>query len=176
LLKSPARRNRRPTTSQEKNVSVTQSLLRSRRTLAVAAGAVAVLSLAVPASAKEAAGVVTFAPSVAPTTGCNPIQSLKIDSDTNDGESGLASISVDYQVKACDSKQTLALETIVADYYDPRVVLWDDPVAPLSGKLTVYGVTIAKNYRVTLIVRDARTGTTVYKVDRLANVPRPTGV
>jgi len=35
---------------------------------------------------------------------------------------------------------------------------------------------IAKNYRVTLIVRDAGTGATVWSEDRLANVPRPTGV
>jgi hypothetical protein len=157
-------------------VSVHQSLYRSRRALAVAAGAVAVLSLAGTASAKESAGVITFAPGVIPTTSCSPIQSLKISGDPNDGESGLASITVDYQVKPCDSKQVVTVETLVADYYDASAVLWDDPTAPLSGKFTVFGVTIAKNYRVTLVVRDAVTGATVGSVSRLANVPRPTGV
>ena len=158
-------------------MSVTQSLFRSRRTLAVAAGAVAALSLAAPASAKESAGVISIAPGVITTsTSCNPIQSLKISGDTNTGESGLAGITVDYQVKPCDSKQSLTLETILADYYDPSVVLWDDQAAPLSGRFTVYGVTIAKNYKVTLVVRDAVTGATVTSVSRLANVPRPSGV
>ena len=160
-------------------MSVHQSLLRTSRPLAVAAGVVAVLSMAGPASAREAAGTVTFstAPNTPTTTlSCNPIQSEKISGDTNKGETGLASITVDYQVKTCDSKQSFTLETVLADYYDPSVVLWDDPAAPLSGDFTVYGVQIAKNYKVTLIVRDARTGATVYKVDRLANVPRPTGV
>jgi hypothetical protein len=158
-------------------VSVTQSLARSRRAVAVAAGAVAVLSLAAPASAKESAGVFSIAPGVVTTsTSCSPIQSLKITGNTSTGETGLASITVDYQVRACDSKQVLTLETIVADYYDASAVLWDDPAAPLSGKFTVYGVQIAKNYRVTLVVRDASTGAVVTQVDRLANVPRPTGV
>jgi hypothetical protein len=160
-------------------VSVHQSLLRSSRPLAagtIAAAALAVLALAGPASAKEAAGVVTFAPGVAPSTSCNPIQSLKIDGDLSGGEPRVASISVDYQVKPCDSKQVVTVETIVADYYDASAVLWDDAAAPTSGKFTVGGVQVAKNYRVTLIVRDVRSGATVYSVDRLANVPRPTGV
>ena len=91
-------------------MSFQQSSIRSRRLLAISAGAVAVLALAGPASAKEAAGTVTFSPP--PTTNtasCNPIQSLKIDSDTNHAESGLASITVDYQVKPCDSKQSVTL-------------------------------------------------------------------
>ena len=159
-------------------MSVHQSLLRSSRPLAagvIAAGVVAVLSLASPASAKESAGVISIAPGVI-STGCSPIQSLKISGDPNRADSGLASITVDYQVKPCDSKQVVTLETIVADYYDPTAVLYDDTAAPLSGRFTVFGVTIAKNYRVTLIVRDAATGATVWTVDRLANVPRPTGV
>ena len=157
-------------------MSVPQSLVRSRRAVAVAAGAVAVLSLAAPASAKESAGVFSTAPGVITTsTSCSPIQSLKITGSASTGDTGLASILVDYQVRPCDSKQVLSLETMVADYFDPSVVLYDDPAAPLSGKFGL-GVQIARNYRVTLVVRDATTGATVAQVDRLANVPRPTGV
>jgi len=157
---------------------VHHSILRTRRVLAVATGAVAVLALAGPASAKEINNtVVSIAPGVTTTTtGCSPIQSLKITGDATNAETGMASIQVDYQVKPCDSKQVVTVETIMADYFDPSVVLYDDPAAPQSGRFTVSGVTIAHNYRVTILVRDAVTGATVGSVDRLANVPRPTGV
>jgi hypothetical protein len=160
------------TTTQEANVPIQAS---AHRLLAVAAGAVAVLSLAGPAAAKESAGVFSSAPTTTTTT-CTPIQSEKISGVTNTGDSNLASITVDYQVKPCDSKQVVTVETLMTDYYDSSVVLWDDPAASQSGRFTVYGVAIAHNYRVTIIVRDAATGATVVSVDRLANVPRPTGV
>src|SRR4051812_19028012 len=163
------------TTTQEMNVSFHQSLMPGRRTLAIAAGALTVLSIAAPASAKESAGTFSTAPTTT-TASCSPIQSLKITGDTNAGDTNVASISVDYQVKPCDSKQVVTVETVVADYYDASAVLWDDTAAPESGKFTVYGVTIAKNYRVTITVRDASTGATVGSVSRLANVPRPTVV
>ena len=157
-------------------MSLTQSIVRHRRAVAVASGIVALLAVAGPASAKETAGTVTFSsPPATTNTGCSPIQSEKITSSTKTGDTGGASITVDYQVKPCDSKQVVTLETLVADYFDATAVVYDNAPAPLSGKFT-FGAVIAKNYRVTLIVRDAGTGATVWSEDRLANVPRPTGV
>ena len=155
-------------------MSFHQSLVRNRRTLAVATGVMAVLALAGPASARESAGTFSTAPT-STNTGCSPIQSEKITSSTRTSDTGGPSITVDYQVKPCDSKQIVTLETLVADYNDAGVVWYDDVTPPLSGRFT-FGAVMAKNYRVTLVVRDAGTGATVWSEDRLANVPYPTGV
>lgn len=132
------------------------TLVPTRRTLAAIGAATAVLSLAAPVSAKEVSSGGTPAP-----TGCSPVSSLKAQGDARTGETGLATIDVDYSVKPCDSKQVVTVETNVAESFDPTAVVWNDPAATQSGKFTVYGVKVRTTYKVTVTVRDAGTGALV---------------
>jgi hypothetical protein len=98
---------------------------------------------------------------------------LKTDSDPRVGETGLATIDVDYSVKPCQSKQVVTVESRLTEYADPSAVLWDDPAAPTSGRFTVAGVKLRTTYAVTVIVRDATTGATVGSATQLtAAVPK----
>jgi hypothetical protein len=60
------------------------------------------------------------------------------------------------------------VETQVAEYVDPSVVLWDDTAAPMSGKFTLSGVKIRTTCVVTVIVRDPVTGATVGSASKSA--------
>ena len=131
----------------------------TRLTLAALGSTIAVAALAGPVAAKEASGNVVISSTVpAPSTACSPVSSLRAQGDTSTGETGMASIDVDYSVKPCDSKQEVTVETNVAESFDPTAVVWNDPQAPLSGKFTVYGVKLRTTYKVKVTVRDAGTG------------------
>ena len=86
--------------------------VRTRRVLAVTVGvAAAAISLAGPASAKEkaAGSVVTFSsPVPAPTSGC-AVKSFEHSSVTGVGDTGLSSVSADYSMRPCDSKQAITV-------------------------------------------------------------------
>src|SRR4051812_22546166 len=161
-------------------MSVHPSLIRTGRVLAVAAGVTAAaVSFAGPASAKEkAAGtVVTFVSPTATaptTTGC-AVKSFKHDSVTGVGDTGLSSVSADYSMRPCDSKQAITVEVKVAEEFNPTNVLYDDTSAPESGEVSVLGVKLDTYYRITITARDARTGATVGTATALELAPRPTG-
>jgi hypothetical protein len=158
-------------------MSVNPHATRTRLILAVAAGVAGAVSFAGPASAKEGAGVVTIAPGVvpAPSSACSPVKSFKHSSTTGVGDTGLSSVSADYQVKPCDSKESVTVEVKVAQEFDPTNVLRDDTDAPLSGKVSVLGVQLETWYRITITVRDAVTGQTVGSASALEIAHRPTG-
>src|SRR4051794_24142293 len=99
----------------------------SRRVLLATLGVAAVVLTAAPASAKETASGGTPAP-----TGCSPVSALKASGDARAGESAVASIDVDYTVKPCDSSKAVTVETLIAEYFNSSVVVWDDPTAPLD--------------------------------------------
>jgi hypothetical protein len=128
----------------------------TRRLVFAAAAVTAALSLAAPASAKEIASGGTPVSST-----CSPVSNLKAQGDARAGETGLATIDVDYDVKPCNSKQAVTVETTVAESFNPSVVVWDDTAAPESGRFTVSGVKLRTTYKVTVIVRDAATGSTL---------------
>ena len=150
--------------------------VRSRRILAVSVGvAAATLSVAGPASAKEASGTVTFSsPVPAPTSGC-AVKSFKHDSVTGVGDTGLSSVSADYSMKPCDSTSAITVEVEVAEEFTPANVMYDDTAAAESGKVTVLGVQLETWYRITITARDARTGATVGTATALEIAHRPTG-
>jgi len=155
---------------------VSQHSLRRGRVLAVAAGVATVVSLAGPASAKEINNtVVSIAPGVTTTTPCQ-IQSFKTSSVTGVGDTGLSSISADYQVKACDSKHTVTVDVLVYQTFDPTNVLRDAPSAPLSDKFTILGVQLGVSYTIALTVHDGATGAVVATASRTASAAFPTGV
>lgn len=145
------------------------------RLIAVGVGALAAVSLVAPAaSAKEPSGNVVISSTLPPPpTGCTPVRSFKITSDPEVGDTGLATVSVDYAVQACTSKQAVTVAVLVTEAFDPTDVVRDDPAAPLSGKFTI-GVQLGVDYRILLTVRDAATGATIAQVDRLAAAAVPT--
>jgi hypothetical protein len=150
--------------------------VRTSRFLAVTACAAGVLSLAAPATAKEINNtVVSLSPTVSTTTPCQ-IQSFKTSSTTGVGDTGLSSISADYQVRPCDSKSTVTLDVLVFKTWDPTVVLTDSPNAPLSDKFTILGVELGVSYTIQLTVHDGATGAVVATASRTASAAFPTGV
>src|SRR3954454_7732153 len=152
-----------------------QHLRRRRRVLAVAAGAFALVALAGTASAKEINNtVVTFSPTVSTATPCQ-IQSFKTSSTTGVGDTGLSSISADYQVKPCDSKQIVTVDVLVYETRNPANVMRDTPNAPLSDKFTILGVKLGVSYTMTLTVHDGVTGAVVATANRTASAAFPTG-
>src|SRR3954451_7584344 len=124
-------------------MSVQHSSRRGRGVLAVAAGVVAVVSFAGPAWAQGGGDinntVVSISPTVSTATPCH-IQSFKTSSTTGVGDTGLSSISADYQVKPCDSKHVVTVDVLVYQTSEPSNVMLDIPNAPLSDKFTVLGV------------------------------------
>jgi hypothetical protein len=143
--------------------------------LALGAGVLAALSLAGPTSAKEPTGNVVITTTLPPApSGCSPMHSFKTSGDSSVGDTGLSSISADYDVKPCDSKQTVTVSVLVYELFDPTNVLRDEPEAPLSGRFTVTGVKLGTLYRVAITIRDAATGVTIAEVDRSASAPVPT--
>jgi len=153
------------------------SAARTCRIVAVALGVAAALSFAGPASAKGGGGgVVSIAPGVlpTPTDACSPVKSFKHASVAGVGDTGLSSVSVDYQVQPCDTKEAVTVELTVAQEFDPGTVLRDDTAAPLSGKVTVLGIQLDTWYRITLTVRDAATGAPVGSASALEIAHTPT--
>jgi hypothetical protein len=158
-------------------MSVQRHLLRTGRVLAVAAtGVAAVVSFAGPASAKASAGVVTFStlPAPAPAGTCSPVKSFKHSTVVGVGDTGLSAVSVDYSVKPCDSKQAVTVEVAIAEEFAPGNVLYDNPQAPLSGRVGT-GIQLETWYRITITVRDAVTGATVGSASAGEFAHRPTG-
>jgi len=151
--------------------------VRTRRILAVAAGIAAAVSFVGPASAKEqAAGTVGFStlPAPAPAGTCSPVKSFKHSTVVGVGDTGLSTVSVDYSVKPCDSKQAVTVEVAIAEKFAPGTVLYDDPQAALSGKVGT-GIQLETWYQITITVRDAATGATVGSATAGEIAHRPTG-
>jgi hypothetical protein len=148
-----------------------------RRSLVITGCVAATLSLAGPASAKEINNtVVSIAPGVVTSDPCQ-VKSFKTSSVTGVGDTGLSSISADYQVAVCDSKSNpLAVDVLVFESWDPSIVMRDEPNAPLSDKFTILGVKVGTSYTITLTVRDAVTGATLATASRSAKASYPTGV
>ncbi len=94
------------------------------------------------------------------TTACNPVSSLSYRGDARVGETGLASIDVDYVVKSC-TKAAVTASVTMYEYLAPANVVWDQANAPLSGRFTVFGVKTRTSYLVRVDVFDAATGTKV---------------
>jgi hypothetical protein len=136
-------------------------------------GILAAISLVGPASAKEPNNTVVSTTLPPPPTGCTPVHSFRVSGDPSVGDTGLSSISADYQVQACDSHQPVALAVLVTEAFDTTNVLRDEANAPLSGKFTL-GARLGVDYRVTLTVRDAGTGATIAEASRLVSAPVPT--
>lgn len=164
-----------------------RTAVRPRRCLLAFAGVLAAASMAGPmagpASAKGGgdgtgdgtSGVVTFiSPSLITTTPCQ-VKTFDTDSKVGVGDTGLSSISADYQVKPCDSKSTVTLDLLIFQKSDPSVVMLDTPNAPLSGDVTVVGVKLGVFYTVQLTIHDGRTGAVIATTSKSALAPFPTG-
>ena len=129
-----------------------------RVVLALGLGLAGIFSLASPASAREAAGTVTFSSLPPdPVFACQAVTSLKAKGDTRIGETAVGTIQVDYSVKPCDNKQAVTVEALVNEAFTPANVTYDDTNAPLDGRF-VAGAKYNTTYHVTITVRDAGTG------------------
>lgn len=160
-------------------MSVHHSFRHGRRASAVLAVAIGLVSLAGPAWAKGGGDinntVISISPTVTTTTPCQ-IQSFKSSSVTGVGDTGLSSISADYQVKPCDSKHTVTVDVLVYQTFDATNVLRDEVNAPLSDKFTILGVQLGVSYTIKLTVHDGATGEIVATASRTASAAFPTGV
>ena len=94
------------------------------------------------------------------TTACAPVSALTYKGDARTAETGLASIKVNYSVKSCTSAP-VTVEVALYLSAAPNTVAYLDTAAPLSGKITVLGVTSNTSYTAKVTVRDAATGAVV---------------
>ena len=120
---------------------------------ALAAGTLA-LAFAGPAAAKEIASGGATGGTTAPA--CSPVTSLKYKGDATTADTGVATVSVDYATKACDS-DPVTVSVVMWQSALPTNVLWSDAAAPASGRFTV-GVQARVSYQVKVTVTDAVTG------------------
>jgi hypothetical protein len=139
-------------------VSTTPTKLSKRHTFGafVAAGLLAATltgGLAGTASAKEIGTGGTVTPT-APA--CSPVTSLGYKGDATTSETGLATVQVNYGVKACD-KDPVVVDVEMFETANPAAVVWSDPNAPLAGKFTAV-VRPALSYQVVVTVTNANTG------------------
>ncbi len=153
------------------NVAVGRTL---RRALIATAGVgLVAASLAGPAMAKEV-GSETGAGTT--TTTCNPVKSLSYRGDYRAGETGLSTITVTYDVRACDKARPVVVDAQLYLTADPSAVAYDDPAAPLSGKFTAVGVKGNTSYIAKITVTDAGTGAVVGSRQIFAAAVRKVGV
>jgi len=129
-------------------------------------------ALAGPASAKE----ITSGGGGGGTVTCSPISSLSAKGDARVGETGLASVDVNYSVKPCVDGQAVTVRVLMTESANPSVVVWDDAAAPQSGRFTVLGIRVGVSYRVTVSVTDAATGAVVGLQSIFAGAARKVGV
>lgn len=128
---------------------------RRRAAAALLGAAVLVGGFAGTASAKEigsGGGTTT-------TTACSPVTSLSYKGDATTSDTGAATVQVSYGVKSCTKAPVTASLTIFQSAV-PSNVVYADPNAPLSGKVTV-GVIANTSYQARVDVFDAATGTKV---------------
>jgi hypothetical protein len=116
------------------------------------------VALAGTASAKE---ITSGGGTGGTTTTCSPVSSLTTRGDARVGETGLASIDINWGVKPCDSKQAVTVDVTMYESANPAAVAYSNPAAPLSGRVTVFGIKIRTSYTVKVTVRDAATGALV---------------
>jgi len=130
---------------------------RARRLAAVLLGAsVLAVGLAGPASAKEIGS--GGGGGGGGTAACNPVANLTVKTDATTSDTAVGSIQASYSVKPCSNGQILTVETKVNEFYDPSVVVYDDPAAVLNGKFSVFGIRSRVLYTVSVTAFDAATG------------------
>ena len=133
----------------------TTSLLR-RAAVAAAGIGLVVVSTSGVASAKGT-GVDPVVPVVPAPKVCNPVTALSYKGDATTGETGTATITVTYAVKACD-KNPVRVDARLFLTADPSAVAYENADAALSGKFTAVGVRPATSYQAKVTVYDATTG------------------
>ena len=111
----------------------------------------------------------------APTT-CSPVSSLTAKGDARVGETGLASVTISYQVKPCTKGQTVNVAVALYRTANPADVFYRDPAAPLGAKLTLAGITVSTSYTFRVDVTDAATGAPVGSASVYAGATRKVGV
>lgn len=128
---------------------------RRRSTGALIAAGVLSLGLAGVASAKE---ITSGGGGGTATTACNPVSSLTYKGDATTSDTGFATIQIDWSAKSCTSAAVTA-EVTMFESANPANVVYSDPNAPLSGRVTVGGVLRNHSYQARVDVFDAATHT-----------------
>lgn len=95
------------------------------------------------------------------TTACSPVTNLTARGDARTRDTGAASIKFSYTVKPCTQGQSVVIDARVAKTADPTAIAYNDPDAPSSDTVTVFGIAIRTSYLVTITVRDAASGSVV---------------
>lgn len=106
------------------------------------------------AFAKELAsgGVITPA-----ATACDPVKSITYKGDATTGETGLASITVNYSVSPCDKTVPVRIGVTMVETAS-GVAFYTNNDSLLSDKFTMFGVKPNTSYVVTVTVYNTTTG------------------
>ncbi len=106
---------------------------------------------------------------------CSPISSFSVKGDARVGETGLASIDVNYSVKPCVNGQSVRVVSQVIESSN-GFVLYDDQNAPPQNKYTVFGIKVSTSYRCVLTVLDGATGSVLGSSTLFCGAARKVGV
>ena len=108
-----------------------------------------------PLGTRRAAGAATRR---AERSAAPPIVRLAVRPDAHVGDTGFASIDVQYSVAPGCRDQAVMVATSVTEHLDPSVAVHGNPLAPRCGSFTVVGVRTRVTYKVSVSVYDEATG------------------
>lgn len=115
-----------------------------------------------------------------PTTGgtvvCSNVKSLSYKGDARVGETGLASIDINYSVSPCDKTRPVRVEVILVQNVTDATPLYQNDNALMSDKITVFGVLVGKSYLAKVNVYDANSGAFIEARQIFAAAVRKVGV
>ncbi|HMT18775.1 MAG TPA: hypothetical protein PKD20_03585 [Candidatus Saccharibacteria bacterium] len=110
------------------------------------------------------------------TTICSPVKSLSYKGDARVGETGLASIDINYGVTPCDKTIPVRVEVSLTPNTVGAEAFYVDSDALLSNRVTVFGVTANKSYLAKVTVYNRNTGEVLGSSQIFAAAVRKTGV
>lgn len=127
----------------------------TRKLAAAALGVLVLVGVTSGAASAKGGGEAPGAPAA-----CSAVRSMGYKGDTSTADSNVATITVSYAVKPCDTRP-VRVDARVALSATPSAVAYVDASAAASGKFTVAGVRANTSYTATVTVYDAQTGTVV---------------
>ena len=110
------------------------------------------------------------------TAACSPVKSLSYKGDARVGETGFASIDINYSVVACDKNIPVRVEVMLTQNIAGAQPTYVDSDAVLSNKVTVFGVLVGKSYTAKVTVYNRSTNVVIGSSQIFAAAVRKVGV
>lgn len=110
------------------------------------------------------------------TAVCSPVKSLSYKGDARVGETGLASIDINYSVSSCDKTVPVRVEVTLIQNIAGAEPLYVNDDALTSDRITVFGVQVGKSYIARVRVFNRNSGELIGSSQIFAAAVRKVGV